>query len=100
MADFILEKDKKKHYRPGLFLAIAALLVFAAWAGLNEIDQYVRGYGRIIPASEKKVIQHLEGGIVADILVKEGQRVEEGDVIFIVRNQDAASADTRQPGQG
>jgi len=91
MTDFILNQDEKHSYRLPLFWAIAAIATFVGWASLNEIDQHVRGYGRIIPAGEKKVIQHLEGGIIADIPIKEGQRVEKGDTIFVVRNQDAAS---------
>ena len=91
MADFILERHNNRNYRPGLLLAIATIGIFFAWASLNEIDQFVRGYGRIIPASEKKLIQHLEGGIVAEILVHEGQQVEHGDQLFVIRNQDAAS---------
>ena len=79
------------NYRPLLWLIAAFLLCFFAWAGLSEIDQQVRASGRIIPSGQAKLIQHLEGGIVDKILVKEGQRVQQGDPLFQVRNQSASS---------
>ncbi|MBK9585721.1 MAG: HlyD family type I secretion periplasmic adaptor subunit [Alphaproteobacteria bacterium] len=79
------------NYRPLLYAVIALLLCFLAWAAFSHIDQQVRATGRIIPSGQAKLIQHLEGGIVDQILVKEGQRVQQGDPLFQVRNQSASS---------
>ena len=59
------------NYRPLLYAVIALLLCFLAWATLSQIDQQVRATGRIIPSGQAKLIQHLEGGIVDQILVKQ-----------------------------
>ena len=45
------------------------MVVFLVWATFSEVDESVRGEGRVVPSGQTKIIQHLEGGIVADILV-------------------------------
>jgi adhesin transport system membrane fusion protein len=69
-----------------LFLLTIALLVvaFGVWAAVARIDEVAVGTGKIIPASQVQVIQNLEGGIVADVLVKEGEMVEEGQILLRV----------------
>lgn len=56
------------------------------WAGLTTLDKVTRGTGRIVPQTRNQIIQHLEGGIVAEILVKEGQRVEAGTPLIRIDN--------------
>lgn len=56
--------------------------IFIIWSALSEIEQSVKGEGRIIPSGQTKVLQHLEGGIIAEILVKEGESVDKGTPIF------------------
>jgi adhesin transport system membrane fusion protein len=60
----------------------AFLAVFFAWASLATLDEVTRGDGKVIPSGQNKVVQHLEGGIVAAILVREGQQVEPGEVLM------------------
>lgn len=52
------------------------------WAAFSEIDEVVRGEGKVVPSGQTKVLQHMEGGIVAEILVKEGDRVALGQPIY------------------
>ncbi len=66
------------------FLALVAVMltsgiVWAAWAHLDEIT---RGEGRVVPSSQLQIVQSLEGGIVEQISVTEGQIVEPGDVLL------------------
>jgi len=70
------------------FVLIVALFLssFFAWAHFSEISQHVRGQGRIIPSGKTRIIQHLEGGIIADILVKEGDTVVAGQPLFVIDN--------------
>lgn len=64
-----------------IFLLISVIAIFI-WAGLAPIDKIVRAQGRIIAASRSQVVQHLEGGIVNEILVKEGQKVQAGQILM------------------
>lgn len=58
------------------------LIILFVWAAFAPVDKIVRAQGRIITASRAQVIQHLEGGIVTEILVKEGQKVQPGQVLM------------------
>ena len=64
----------------------AALVAVLLWAGVTEIDKVTRGAGRITPQQRKQEVQHLEGGIVTEILVKEGERVVAGQPLMRVEN--------------
>lgn len=59
-----------------------SLIVLALIASLFvRVDQVITAPGKVVPSSRIKTIQHLEGGIVKDLLVKEGDFVKEGDVL-------------------
>ena len=76
-----------------IILILTAMLgVLLLWAVLARVHETVHGLGKTIPAGQTKVIQHLEGGLVEEILVTEGSVVQAGDVLFRIRNQVAASA--------
>lgn len=51
------------------------------WAGLSEVDEITKGEGKVIPSRQLQILQSLDGGIVSEILVQEGQVVEPGQVL-------------------
>lgn len=59
-----------------LAIVALALLVLLVWMSWAQLDTTVRGAGRIIPSSQLQVIQSLEGGVVSEILVREGELVK------------------------
>ncbi|MGB0722879.1 MAG: HlyD family type I secretion periplasmic adaptor subunit [Gammaproteobacteria bacterium] len=61
-----------------LGLSSAALLAFLIWAHYGRLDVVSNAVGEVVPGSEVKSIQHLEGGIVRRILVRERDTVEPG----------------------
>lgn len=66
-----------------LLKSLVALLGIAiGWASVASLEEVATGRGRVIPASKIQVVQTLEGGIVREILVREGAPVREGDVIL------------------
>ena len=58
------------------------LLAFVAWAYFFKIGVAATMMGEVVPSGQVKKVQHLEGGIVARILVKEGQSVKEGEALI------------------
>jgi len=62
------------------------IISFLVWATFSEIDQHVRAVGRVVPAGNARTVQHLEGGIVMEILVAEGDNVNAGDPLFQIAN--------------
>ncbi|WP_020159746.1 MULTISPECIES: HlyD family type I secretion periplasmic adaptor subunit [Methylobacter] len=61
------------------FLFVVTALIWANYAALDEVT---RGAGKIIPSSHIQVVQNLEGGILSEILVKEGDLVEKGQALL------------------
>lgn len=65
-----------------LFWGITVFFVILfLWAAFAEIDRTVRGQGRVISSSQLQVVTSLEGGVLEDILVQPGERVEAGEVL-------------------
>lgn len=73
--------DTKGERRLIAFLLFLAAVAFI-WAAFAPIDRIVRASGRFIVSGRAQVVQHLEGGIVSDILAREGQHVEAGQVLL------------------
>lgn len=69
--------------KPSLILWTTLVAIFIAifWASQAEIDQITRAQGQVIASSKTQVIQSGDGGTVEDMLVKEGDRVERGQVL-------------------
>lgn len=63
-----------------------ALVLGIGWAASTSLDRVTRGGGRVVPQSNNKVVQHLEGGIVTEILVREGDLVAEGAPLLRIDN--------------
>jgi len=78
--------EKRWNHRLVTVPIILLTTIFIVWASITEVDEVVRGEGRVIPSSKTKIIQHYEGGIIKKIYVKEGQRVKKGDPIYRLEN--------------
>jgi len=65
----------------GFFVLLSWGLGFGVWAGVAPIDGAVVAPGSFVATGQNKTLQHLEGGIVRDILVKEGDLVEPGQTV-------------------
>lgn len=65
-----------------LWGAVVFLVLAVYWANQAELDEITRGSGKVIPSRQVQVIQNLEGGIVSDILVKEGEIVKIGQALL------------------
>ena len=59
-----------------LLLLVLFLLVGFLWADNASLDEVTRGEGAVVPSSREQVIQSLEGGILAELTVREGDIVE------------------------
>jgi len=76
-----------------LFLLLVALLsaAFFLWAWKAELDVVSTAPGRVIPSGRLKTVQHLEGGIVREILVQEGDSVKSGQSLMVLEKTESAS---------
>ena len=64
-----------------VWVVAAALLCLILWAAFFELDEVSNGTGKVIPSSHEQMIQSLEGGILVDLKVKEGDIVDKGQVL-------------------
>jgi adhesin transport system membrane fusion protein len=67
-----------------LYMIAALTAAFIAWANYAEVDELTRGMGRVIPSRQIQVISNLEGGIVEEFMVSEGEHVEKGQVLLTI----------------
>jgi len=74
--------DEEWNYNFAVIPIMVMFTIFIVWASLSELDEVVRGDGKVVPSGQTKILQHLEGGIIANILVKEGDVVKQGEVIY------------------
>ena len=68
--------------RTALFGVTALVACAIAWASVTKVDEVTVGQGQVLPSGRVQTIQHLEGGIVRVILVREGTLVKKGDVLI------------------
>lgn len=76
----------------GLAIIFLVFGGFALWASTAPLDSAVLATGVVVVESERKVVQHLEGGIVKDIFVKDGDYVEKGKLILLIDDTRAKSS--------
>jgi len=81
-----IEVDFTRVRRVGMTIIAVVFGGFGFWALVAPLDSAALAPGVVIVKSYKKTIQHLEGGIVKDILVHEGDRVEAGDTLLVLDN--------------
>jgi len=79
---------------PSLTIWLCALTVWAfiLWAAFAWIDEIVRAQGEFISTSRPQIIQNLEGGILAELLVQEGDVVARGDILARLHDTQFESA--------
>lgn len=95
--DFMSELEAATNMRPAvpammMLYAIAGLALFAIlWAGISQVEQITHGQGRVVPTSEIQVVQSLEGGILSEVLVAEGDMVKKGQVLMRLSDVQSSS---------
>ena len=89
----VLEKSPSK-LKTIMYFWVVAIFMIIVWANFAIIDEISRGTGEIIPSGENQMIQNLEGGIVEEILVREGEEVQKGQVLLKIDNLQSQSSFT------
>jgi HlyD family secretion protein/adhesin transport system membrane fusion protein len=68
--------------RFGMIAVIVVVSAFLGWSSITRIDEVARSQGAIIPSGRIQAIQHLEGGIISEILIEEGTEVAAGQPLL------------------
>lgn len=64
-----------------ILLSTLLFILFGVWAWFGKLDEVATGTGKVIPSSREQVLQSLDGGIVTELLVHEGDKVEAGQIV-------------------
>src|SRR5471032_650174 len=75
-------QDSSRGSRVTVWIAAALIVAALVWAKFAVLQEVTMGEGKAIPSSKVQVIQNLEGGIVTEIFVREGQMVNKGDTLL------------------
>lgn len=90
-ADAVMSTEGTQRAQKLVRSALLVTAVLLAWASLAKVDEVTKGEAKVIPSRQLQVIQSLDGGVVSQILVKEGQEVEAGQLLLKIDETRATS---------
>jgi adhesin transport system membrane fusion protein len=82
LADRATIEDEPLRARGILYGIAAVTVLLLGWASFAEIDTVTRGQGKVIPSRQVQVVGSQDGGVISEILVREGARVNKGDLLL------------------
>lgn len=82
--DGLLERHRLPPFRNVAWVVMGLIACFIAWAAVAQLDEVAVATGEVAPQGRIKVIQHLEGGLIVDIYVNEGDEVRPGDPLLLL----------------
>ena len=83
-ADWAIAEETPRGARVLVWAIGVTVVVMTLWAHFAVLDEVTRGEGKVIPSRQVQVLQSLDGGMVTEILVREGQSVKVGDLLLKV----------------
>jgi len=83
------EPETKRARRYGLLIVLIFIGGFLLWSTLAPLESAALAPGKIISAGHRRVIQHLDGGIVSNIYIEDGSRVKKGQILIQLDNDQA-----------
>ena len=81
-------EDPTSEIRIGIIIAVLFFVVFLGWASVARLDAAAIAPGRLVVSGQRQTVQHREGGVVSEILVKEGATVQRGQILMRLAGAD------------
>ena len=88
-------QNRTRSARRLLYLCVAGVGAFIIWASVGMLAVVSMSAGEVVPSSQVKTVQHLEGGIVREIVINEGDQVIEGQPLVVLEST-ASGADVTE----
>ncbi len=82
--DLSRQSDTRSPIRMGFWVLVVGFGLFIAWAAFAPLDEGVSASAQVSIETRRKAIQHLQGGVIKELPVKEGQQVKAGDVLLVL----------------
>ena len=80
--------NPNRDIRAGLIVAFVFFILFLGWAAFAPLDAAAQAPGKLVVSGQRQTVQHREGGVVSQILVKEGDPVVKGQVLIRLAGED------------
>nr|WP_322995352.1 HlyD family type I secretion periplasmic adaptor subunit [Castellaniella sp.] len=77
-----LSMQRTRGSRLLIWTSLITVAVLLFWASVSDIDEVVRGEGKVVPSGQVQVLQSLDGGVVQEILVRPGDRIVKDQVLL------------------
>lgn len=90
-AEAVMSRSQTARAQKIVRSAVVIVVLGLLWASLAHVDEVTRGDGKVIPSKQLQVVQALDGGVVSEILVREGQLVEAGQLLLKIDETRATS---------
>ena len=99
-AQQVMSRDKTHRAQLIVRAAVLMVVVLLVWASLAHVQEVTRGEGKVIPSKQLQIVQSLDGGVVSEILVREGQVVDAGQLLLKIDETRATSGVRESAAQG
>ncbi|MFT3956293.1 MAG: HlyD family type I secretion periplasmic adaptor subunit [Piscinibacter sp.] len=99
-ADAVMSRARTQRAQMLVRTAVVVVLLLIVWASLAHVDEVTRGEARVIPSRQLQLVQSLDGGVVSEILVQEGQVVERDQLLLKIDETRATSGVRESAAQG
>ncbi len=99
-AEGVMSRQATRRAQRIVRITLAVVVLLLVWAAFARVDEVTRGEGRVVPSRQLQVLQSLDGGVVAEILVREGQQVEAGQLLLRIDETRATSGVRESAAQG
>ena len=99
-AEVVMSRSKTQRAQLIVRAALAVVVLLIVWAGFAHVEEVTKGDGRVIPSRQLQIVQSLDGGVVTEILAKEGEVVEAGQLLLKIDETRATSGVRESAAQG
>ncbi|MEO8807593.1 MAG: HlyD family type I secretion periplasmic adaptor subunit [Burkholderiaceae bacterium] len=99
-ANEVMSRAKTQRAQKIVRAAVLVLLLLILWASLAHVDEITKGDARVISSRQLQLIQSFDGGVVSEILVREGQVVEKDQLLLKIDETRATSGVRESAAQG
>ena len=93
----LMSRAKTQRAQTIVRAAVVVVALLLVWAALAKVDEITKGEARVISSRQLQLVQSLDGGVVSEILVKEGQVVEKDQLLLKIDETRAPPACARAP---
>lgn len=90
--DVELKTDTRPAIRLGFWVLVVGFGAFMAWAAWAPLDEGVSAQATVSVESRRKTIQHMQGGVIRQVVAREGAEVKQGDVLVVLDDASTRAA--------